>query len=129
MVPGLVDGQQTGFVKGRCITDNLLTWKLGQEHGQATLQDILYIKLDFAKAYDRIDHSFLWDTLKKMRLDPFVIEAKVLVNELFIEAFPLERGVRQGDPLSPFLLVLSSQPLMRLLEDMRMRGELVGVKY
>lgn len=96
------------------------------------------MKLDFAKAYDRIDHGFLWETLKAMRLDPFLIqliqglvcnaEAKVHVNGLFTKAFPLDRGVRQGDPLSPFLFVLSSQPLMRLLEDMKNKDELVGLK-
>lgn len=93
MVPKLVDGQQTGFVKGRCIIDNCLTWKLGHEHARVTKHDILYLKLDFAKAYDKIDHSFLWDTLWAMKMDPFVIrliqrlvenvEAKVHVNGLY----------------------------------------------
>lgn len=118
MIPNLVDRQQTGFIKGRCITDNLLTWKLGQEHAQATKQDILCIKLDFTTTYDRIDHSYLWATLPTMRLDSFVIqliqglvenvEAKVHVNGNFTRSFPLERGVRQGDPLSLSLFVLSS---------------------
>lgn len=137
MVPHLVDRQQTRFVKDRCITDNLLAWKLGQEHAQAMLQDIMFVKLDFAKAYDRIDHSFLWATLTTMCMDPFFIkliqglvlnvEAKVHINGLFTHSFPLERGVRQGDLLSPFLFVLSSEPLIRLLEDMR-RGELTGLR-
>lgn len=80
----------------------------------------------------------MWKTLEAMHLDPFVlkliqglvlnVEAKVHVNGLFTQAFPLERGVRQGDPLPPFLFVLSSQPLMHLLEDMRRRGELVGLR-
>lgn len=55
-------------------------------------------------------------------------EAKVHVNRIFTQAFSLERGVRQGDPLSPFLFVLSSQPLMRLMEDMMRRGELIGLR-
>lgn len=58
MILHLVDRQRTGFVKGCYITDNLLTWKLGHEHAKATNQDILCVKLDFAKAYDKIDHSF-----------------------------------------------------------------------
>lgn len=101
-------------------------------------KQVICVKLDFAKAYDRVDHSFLWATLKAMRLDSFVIqliqglvlnvEAKVHMNGLFTESFPLEHGVRQGDPLSPTPFVLSSQPLMRLLEDMRTRGELIGLK-
>lgn len=84
--------------------DNLLAWKLGQEHVRATQQDISCVTLDFAKACDKIDHWFLWETLRVMRLDPFVIrliqglvmnaEAKVHVNGLFTQPFPLERGVR-----------------------------------
>lgn len=111
MVPNLVDRQKTGFVKGICITDNLLTWNLGHEHAIATKRDTLCVKLDFTKAYDWIDHSFLWETLWVMKLDPFIIqlirglvenvEVKVHVNRLFTQSFPLEHGVRQEDPLSP----------------------------
>lgn len=71
-------------------------------------------------------------------LDPFVIsliqgmvtnaEAKIHVNGLFTWPFPLERGVRQGDPLSPLLFALSSQPLMVLLEEKHRRGDLLGLK-
>lgn len=32
IVPNLVDHEQTGLVHGRCITNNLIAWKLGKEH-------------------------------------------------------------------------------------------------
>lgn len=77
-----------------------------------------------------------------MDLDPFVIlllkglitdvVAKVHVNSLYTQKFPLERGVHQGDPMSPLLFALSSQPLMSMLEDKRIEkriiGELSGLK-
>lgn len=73
-----------------------------------------------------------------MKMDPIVIQlvqglvlnavAKVHINGLFTQTFPLERGVRQGDPMSPLLFVLTTQPLMRLLEDMRSRGELIELR-
>lgn len=88
------------------------------------------MKLDFAKAYDKINHSYMWKTLQAMRLDPFVIrliqglvlnvEANVHMNGFFTQSFSLEHGVRQGDPLSPFLFFLSSQPLIWLLEDIQL---------
>lgn len=42
-------------------------------------------------------------------------------------AFPLERGVWQGDPLSPLLFALSSQPLMSLLQEQRRVGAITGL--
>ncbi|KAL2620721.1 hypothetical protein R1flu_000926 [Riccia fluitans] len=53
--------------------------------------------------------------------------AKVHLNGRFTNSFKLERGVRQGCPISPLLFVLSTQPLMRLLREGERRGDLVGV--
>lgn len=58
-VPNLVGGQQTGFIKGCCIIDNLIELKLGQEYATLMNQDILLLKLDFEKAFDHVDHGFL----------------------------------------------------------------------
>lgn len=73
-----------------------------------------------------------------MRMDPFVIslimglvtgaEAKVHVNGLYTHLFPLERGVREGDPMSPILFTISSQSLMSLLEAKGIFGDLIGLK-
>lgn len=52
------------------------------------------------------------------------VEAKVHVNGLYTRSFPLERGVMEGDPLSPLLFALSSQPLMSLLEAKQANGKL-----
>lgn len=46
MVPKVVDLQQTGFVIGRCITDNILALKLGEEHVVATQEEIIFMKLE-----------------------------------------------------------------------------------
>lgn len=96
------------------------------------------MKLDFEKAFDHINHEYLWATLFAMQLDPMVIillqglvtnaQANVHVNGLFTQSFPLERGVKQGDPVSPLLFALSSEPLMCLLEDRRAKGDLVGLR-
>lgn len=66
IIPKIVDQQQTGFFQGRCIIDNILMLKIGQEHAWATLQDIIFMKLDFEKAFNRVDHDYLWATLEAM---------------------------------------------------------------
>lgn len=96
------------------------------------------MKLDFKNVFDRVDHDFLWATLAAMQLDPWVIallhglvtnaEAKVHINGLFTYSFPLEHGVRQGDPMSPLIFALSSQPLMSLLELRCLQGDLTSLQ-
>lgn len=95
------------------------------------------MKLDFEKAFDRVDHNYLWATLSTMDLDPFAntllqgmiydAKVKVHVNGLLTQSFPLERGVRQGDPMPPLLFALSTKPLMCLLEDRLTKGDLKGL--
>lgn len=96
------------------------------------------MKLDFEKAFNWVDPNYLWATLSAMDLDPFIItllqgmiceaKVKVHVNGLFTQSFPLEQGVRKGDPMSPLIFALSSEPLMCLLEDRQIKGDLLGLK-
>ncbi|KAL3698517.1 hypothetical protein R1sor_012593 [Riccia sorocarpa] len=55
LLPGLISGQQTGFIPGRTIFDNILTLKLGEEWAVASGQEAIFLKLDFVKAYDRCE--------------------------------------------------------------------------
>lgn len=56
------------------------------------------------------------------------VDAKVHVNSFFYSPFPLQRGVRQGDPLAPLLFVLFSQPLMKLVDLYNCSEENLGLK-
>lgn len=47
IVPKIVEKQQTGFVQGHCILDNILALELGQEHAIVALQDVIFMNLDF----------------------------------------------------------------------------------
>ncbi|KAL3678154.1 hypothetical protein R1sor_021110 [Riccia sorocarpa] len=138
LLPGLISGQQTGFIPGRTIFDNILSLKLGEEWALESGQEAIFLKLNFIKAYDRIRHSFLWDTLESMGFSTKVIrliqglmkgaEALVHQNGDFTDAFSMERGVRQGCPLAPFLFSLSIEPLMILLQQAADEGKLTGIK-
>lgn len=114
----LIDSQQSGFIAGRSIVDNLLIFRIAKEHAlRKNLQAIL-LMVDFMKAFDRLDHIFLRDTLRALGFSEFFImlvmvlvsggASKIHVNGMFSEEFNLDRGVRQGCPLASLLFALSS---------------------
>lgn len=69
LIPHLVDNQQTGFMPGRNITDNLLVFRLGEELTQTTKHKIAMLKVNFIKAYDTVQDIFLWETIATMGFD------------------------------------------------------------
>ncbi|KAL3679848.1 hypothetical protein R1sor_022804 [Riccia sorocarpa] len=137
MLPEIIDSQQTGFVAGRNIIDNILSLRLGQKWAQVTDQDVIFVKLDFMKAYDRVARRFLWDTLSSMGMEEDTISRikglavggtfEVHVNGSFTEEIAIERGVRQGCPLAPLLFAMTTQPLMRALREEERLGNIKGL--
>ncbi|KAL3692001.1 hypothetical protein R1sor_005652 [Riccia sorocarpa] len=139
MLPGIIDRQQTGFIAGRSIVENILSLRMSQEWMPVTGQDVMFIKLDFQKAYDRVSHTYLWETLTAIGISQNNIRriqglvqggaAQVHVNGRFTRRFEVTRGVRQGCPLAPLLFAIATQPLMRLLREEEANGRLRGVNY
>ncbi|KAL2611481.1 hypothetical protein R1flu_023173 [Riccia fluitans] len=82
IIPKLVDEEQTGFNHGRSITDNIVSLGLCQELATALGKPALFYKLDFVKAFDRVQHHFLWATMRRMGFDSAVIE---LIRALVLE--------------------------------------------
>ncbi|KAL3675268.1 hypothetical protein R1sor_025216 [Riccia sorocarpa] len=138
LLPGLVNEQQTGFVQGRSIFDSILTVKLGQEWASVTSQQSIFLKLDFVKPYDRVRHQYLWRVLESMGfcskflllLQGLVEDAHsvIHINGTFTWDIKLERGVRQGCPIAPLLFALFTQPLMAMLREAQVQGEVPGLE-
>lgn len=131
------DAQQTGFLEGRNILDNLLTYRLAQEWVAKTKLEAIMLKANFMKASNRIEHLFIWETMKRLGYNSHLIrlakglvenaESKVHVNGWFTKSIKLDMGVRQGCPLSSLLFTISTKPVMTMLKHKVSTRELEGI--
>jgi len=95
-------------------------------------------KVDFEKAYDSVRWSFLYDMLGRMGFHDKWIQwikgclvsssVSVLVNGSLTEEFKPTRGLRQGDPLAPFLFLVVAEGLSGLVRQALRKEVLRGVK-
>ena len=135
VLPSIIHHNQSGFVKGRFIGE---TFRLIFDLMEFSLKEIIpgsMIFIDFHKAFDSLEWNFLFSCLAAFGFGPefvwwvrtlyHIIESCVLNNGLATDFFSLERDVRQGDPLSPYLFVVAVETLALA---MRQNREIIGIK-
>jgi hypothetical protein len=109
----VVHQNQYGFIKGRTIQD-CIAWAFQFLHiCHQSKREILIIKLDFEKAFDKVEHQVILEMFRhKGFSDKWVnwihliissCSSSVLLNGVLGTPFKCKKGVRQGDPLSPLL--------------------------
>ena len=89
--------------------------------------DAFFISLDFQKAFDSVAQQWLFRVLQKMNFPTNFIQiikslnnnvhVKVLVNGFQTKNIQIQKGVRQGDPLSLYLLLLAVEPLVATINQ------------
>ena len=97
----------------------------------------LLIFIDFQKAFDSLEWNFLLSCLEAFNFGPdFIrwvktfyknIQSCVINNGLMSDYFTLERGVTQGNPLSPYLFVIAIESLaIAIRKNPAIRGIMIG---
>ena len=134
ILPDLIGPTQTSFIPGRHITENIV---VAQEvfHSMRRKKGRIgqmAIKVDLEKAYDRLSWDFIYETLREFGLPTILVRLimecittatmQLLWNGEITESFTPSRGIRQGDPISPYIFVLCIERLSHGVNDTVKRG-------
>ncbi|KAL9674104.1 hypothetical protein QQ045_030374 [Rhodiola kirilowii] len=137
----VISVSQSAFIKGRIIMDNfIVAHEISHFLKQCRSQKDFFasIKVNMSKAYDRVEWSFLDQVMRRMGFAEKWIERVMLcvrsvsyqvkVNDQTSRIILPGRGLRQGDPLSPYLFLLVSELLSAKISSAVASNSLSGIK-
>ncbi|KAL5538246.1 hypothetical protein UlMin_044727 [Ulmus minor] len=141
VMDSIISEEQSAFIPGRLISDNAI---IGFEcihalkRRRSKKKGFLALKLDMAKAYDRVEWSFIREVMKKLGFSEGWIKKildcvtsvyySLLLNGEKVGYIRPSRGLRQGDPLSPYLFLLCAEGLSSLIHNSERTGQIQGMR-
>ncbi|GKV30974.1 hypothetical protein SLEP1_g39727 [Rubroshorea leprosula] len=134
----IISDSQSAFVGGRQLVDSVLILNEVVDEVKQRKQESFIFKADFEKAYDCVDWNFLDWMMEQMgfgmRWRKWIHEClsttrmSILINGSLTKEFSVGKGLRQGDPLSPFLFLLVGEGLCGMVRKAEAEGLFKGVK-
>ncbi|KAM2745333.1 hypothetical protein PS2_021080 [Malus domestica] len=142
IMPKVIGENQSAFVAGKQIQDNILVVHEilhSLNHQSEEIHKGMAIKLDMAKAYDRVEWDFLLSIMSKLGFAPMfcnrvkecisTVSFSILINGSPTGYIQPKRGLRQRDPLSYFLFLICTEGFSSLIRKGLERGALHGYKF
>ncbi|GFY85594.1 hypothetical protein Acr_04g0003320 [Actinidia rufa] len=130
LLPNLIDPAQATFVQGRSMVENIyLVQEFLNRYGWSRISPRCIMKIDLKKAYDTINWEFVRKVLMGFGLPNLFVNwiiqcisttaYSISINGSMHGFFKGKQGIRQGDPISPFLFVLCLEYLSRSLNQLK----------
>jgi hypothetical protein len=134
----IIDFDQSAFLPMRFILDNIMLTHETMEWAEHSNQPLIFLKLDFSKAYDMVDFGFLFGVMHRMGFPTEFVgmtqmlfkdaAASVKVNGAQIATFQIGRGVRLGCPLAPYLFLLVAEVMNAMIKKEVEAGVVKGIR-
>ena len=125
IIDTVIGKSQTYSIPERSIHDTIIT--LDEINRYMGDREGIWLGLDLEKAFDRVEHNFLFKVMEKLGLgENFVgwteklytnAKSQIKCNGVLSEGFKIERSVRQGCPLSALLFCIAVEPLAELINN------------
>lgn len=132
-----LEDEQAAFRPGRQTNDNMAILRNIMERAMENGEEWYLAFIDLRAAFDTIDRTQIWDSLRELQVNSKLIRviqsiyrrvtARVQVRGQRSESLELEKGIKQGDSLSPLLFIITMDKLIKNTKT-RTMGTIIGYR-